>query len=304
HAIDALVAALTDESLLNNMSKAPEEDRNRILIPLPWPTLRDDLGRALERMVVSHRPDHGIQGQLHEDTAYGPILPDKEGGNNLVYRKAFRDLTEKEITRIRDRRLRDLVLAHVGGEKAAGRDLKAALRSFSEKTDIPGLPGPIRHVRLTKTEDPAYLVPVRDPSGKVYKAYSAGQNAFVDLFEDADGKWLGIATNVFQANQPNYRPARPAGTRFIMRVFKGDLIALDLDGGRRVMVVRRLEPSAGRFRLAGHNETGNLQQRHADPDDPFNWLIISYNPLKAARAERVRVDELGRVWRVAPVEQK
>jgi|HubBroStandDraft_1064217.scaffolds.fasta_scaffold00087_41 CRISPR-associated endonuclease Csn1 len=301
HAIDAVVAALTDRSLLTRMSKAPEEDRNRIIIPPPWPDLRDDLARALARMTVSHRPDHGLQGQLHEDTAYGPIRPDKEGGN-LVYRKTFRDLNEKEIARIRDRRLRDLVQAYVSAELAAGRDLKSALLTFGNRTDIPGLPQGVRHIRLTKTENQAYLVPVHDRSGRVYKAYSAGRNAFVDLFEDGDGKWLGVATSIFQANQPDHRSATPAAARFIMRLFKGDLIALDHEEERRIMVVHRLDVAAGRFKLAGHNETGNLDRRHADPNDPFQWLMASYNTLKKKKAERVRVDELGRVWRVAAAE--
>jgi CRISPR-associated endonuclease Csn1 len=297
HAIDALVAALTDGSLLQRMSKAPDEDRNRIMVPLPWPGLRDDLDRALARMTVSHRPDHGLQGQLHEDTAYG-LIGQGQAGDNLVYSKAFRDLNDKEIARIRDRRLRDLVQAHVAKELAAGGDLKAALAAFGARTDIPGLPKGIRHVRLTKTENPAYLVPVRDGSGRAYKAYSAGRNAFIDLFEDGGGKWSGFATSVFQANQTDHLLEMPAGGRFVMRLFKGDLVALDHDGARRIMVVHRLDAAAGRFKLAGHNETGNLDRRHANPDDPFQWLMASYNTLKKLNAWRVRVDELGRVWRV------
>lgn len=87
-----------------------------------------------------------------------------------------------------------------------------------------------------------------------------------------------------------------------MRVFKGDLIALDLAGIRTVMVVHRLDAAANRFKLAAHNETGNLDQRHTDETDPFRWLMASYNKLKAMNAERVRTDELGRLWRVAPEE--
>ena len=83
-----------------------------------------------------------------------------------------------------------------------------------------------------------------------------------------------------------------------MRVFKGDLIALEVNGQRTVMVVHRLDASANRFKLAAHNEAGNLDQRHADPADPFRWLMDSYNPLKSMNAERVRIDELGRLWRI------
>lgn len=79
---------------------------------------------------------------------------------------------------------------------------------------------------------------------------------------------------------------------------------MEQDGVRKVMVVRQLEPSANRVRLAGHTEAGNLERRHNSPDDPFRWLMPSYNKLKSMRAERVRVDEKGQVWRVAPHEAR
>ncbi len=306
HAIDAMVAALTDRSLLHRMSSAYDEQRQKIDIPLPWESLRDDLDARLKTMTVAHKSDHGVGGQLHEDTAYGSIKhPEKEGGANLVYRTDFLSLNEKEIGRIRDIRLRELVQAHVEAEKADGKDLKSALQSFAARTDIPGLPNGVRHVRLTKTEKPNYLVPISSNDGAAYKAYSAGENAFVDIYETPDGRWAGEATSLFEANQSGYTPrwrSKRPDARFIMRVFKGDLIALDLAGVRTVMVVHRLDAAANRFKLAAHNETGNLDQRHTDEGDPFRWLMASYNTLKAMNAERVRTDELGRLWRVTPEE--
>lgn len=301
HAIDAMVAALTDRSLLHRMSSAYDEERQRIEIPLPWPALREDLDGKLKAMTISHKADHGVQAQLHEDTAYGSINePEKEGGN-LVYRKPFRGLNEQEIGRIRDRRLRDLVKNHIDAERLAGRDLKTALQSFADRTDIPGYPGPIRHVRLIKTEKPEYLVPVRDRTGEVYKSYSAGENAFVEIFETTDGKWRGEATSIFAANRSDLATEwhhRFPGAALIMRVFKGDLIVVDDGGKRTAMVVHRLDAANSRFKLAPHHETGNLDQRHADPSDPFRWLMASYSTLRTLNAERVRVDELGRLWRV------
>ncbi len=306
HAIDAMVAALTDRKLLHKMSSAYDEERQKIEIPLPWPSLRDDLDAKLKAMTVSHKPDHGLQAQLHEDTAYGTVKePEKEDGANLVYRKGFLALNEKEIERIRDRRLRGLVQAHVDRQRREGKDLKGALQSFGQETNIPGLPNGIRHVRLTKSEKPEYLVSVQNKSGKPYKAYSAGENAFVDIFEMSDGKWSGEAMSVFRANQKDTTlrwREKHADARFVMRLFKGDLIGLDYKGLRTIMVVHRLDAAAGRFKLAPHNETGNLDERHNDANDPFRWLMASYNTLKTMGAERVRIDELGRPWRVRPEE--
>ena len=69
-----------------------------------------------------------------------------------------------------------------------------------------------------------------------------------------------------------------------------------------MLVVRQLKASASRFKLAAHNETGNLQERHSRSDDPFRWLMASYNTLRKAGARKVRVDPLGRVWNMAPPE--
>jgi CRISPR-associated endonuclease Csn1 len=278
-------------------------------------TLRADLDAKLKKMVVSHKPDHGsfgirkgnrdsTSGALHEDTAYGAIKePEKEDGANLVYRKAFRDLNEKEIGRIRDRRLRSLVEAHVEREKQAGKDLKSALLSFAARTDIPGVPGPIRHVRLTKSEKPEYLVPIRAKNGDVYKYYSAGENAFVDILQSPKGRWVAQATTVFQANQKNGHAAAQAngdGHSFVMRVFKGDTLRIDHDGRSKIVKIVRLSPSNNVLYLVEHNEAGVFQNRHDDPDDPFRWIFANFDSLREWNAQQVRVDELGRVWRIQP----
>ena len=305
HAIDAMVAALTDRSLLQRMARAYDDERERIEAPLPWPSLRDDLGAKLEAMVVSHKPDHGLAAQLHEDTAYGRVKDPETEGANLVYRKDFLSLNEKEIERIRDRRLRDLVKLHVAGEKAQGKELKAALQTFAARADIPGLPSGIRHVRLLKPEKPEYLVQVRDGAGKPYKSYSAGKNAFVEIFETGDGEWRGEPVTVFQANQGKFESKWPSdfpGSRLIMRVYKGDMVRIDHEGKVKLTTVERLEPSAKRLRLAEHYESGSLQKRHEDSADGFNWVFGYYSKLKEWHAEVIRVDELGRAWRVQPTQ--
>jgi CRISPR-associated endonuclease Csn1 len=306
HAIDAMVAALTDRKLLHRMSSAYDEERQKIEVPLPWPTLRGDLDTRLESMIVSHKPDHGLQAQLHEDTAYGFVRePNKEDGANLVYRKGFRDLNDKEIERIRDRRLRELVRAHIEHERREGKDFKSALSSFIERNDIPGLPHGIRHVRLTKAEKLEYLVPIRGRFDKPYKAYSAGENAFVDILQSETGKWAARATTVFKANQENLKPdwqSEDGWTAFVMRVFKGDLLRIDHDGRSKIVKIIRLSPSNNVLYLVEHNEAGVFQARHDDKEDPFRWLFANFDKLREWNAERVHVDELGRVWRLPPAQ--
>jgi CRISPR-associated endonuclease Csn1 len=81
HAIDACVVAVTDQGLLQRFSRASASARELQLdrlvneMPLPWPSYRDSVMRAIQHIKVSHRPDHSYQGAMHDDTAYG-FLPD------------------------------------------------------------------------------------------------------------------------------------------------------------------------------------------------------------------------------------
>lgn len=318
HAIDGLVVALTDRSLLWKMANAYDDEREKFVIDPPWGTLRDDLKAALDKMVVSHKPDHGIEGKLHEDTAYGVLKEPENIGDgdrdaaNLVYRKAVESLNDNEIDRIRDRRLRALVRDHVDAERKKGIALADALRQLATPGPHSGIKHGLRHVRVLKKEKLEYLVPIASrQNGQSYKAYSAGENFCVEVFETTDGKWDGEAVRRFDANKqnagartphvPQWRAANPEA-KLVMRIHKGDLVRLERDGRNRIMVIHRLDAAAGRFKLADHNETGNLDKRHATDIevDPFRWFMASYNTLKKMGAEPVRVDELGHVWRIAP----
>jgi len=303
HAIDAVVAGLTDRGLLQGMSRAYDDARDKIEVPLPWETFRDDLDAVLKRMIVSHKPEHGREGKLHEASAYGLNRHQQEGEGNLVYRKALTDLNGSEIARIRDDEIRTTLQAYIDENKTEGQKLVEVLAAFGNRTDLPFAPHGIRHVRLTKKEKLEYLVPIRDKEGAAYKAYSSGENLFVELYETSDGKWHGEPVTVFQANQKGFKPrwhSQFPEAKFIMQIYKGDLLRLEREGESQIFKVYQLEASANRFKLALHNEAGSLGTRHNDPDDPFRWLIASYNPLHTMGAQKVRVDALGIPWKHQP----
>lgn len=91
HAIDALVIALSERRTLKAVTDANKkaEDKYRLAndagvkkllddLPLPWASFADDAQNAVDRIVVSHKPDHNERGQLHEDSAYRVVAgPDK-----------------------------------------------------------------------------------------------------------------------------------------------------------------------------------------------------------------------------------
>lgn len=77
HAVDACVIAVTDQGLLQRFAQASASAREKQLdklvetMPLPWPTYREHVERAVHNIWVSHKPDHGYEGAMMEATAYG-----------------------------------------------------------------------------------------------------------------------------------------------------------------------------------------------------------------------------------------
>ena len=82
HAVDACVIAVTDQGLLQRFAQASASTRERQLnrlvekMPFPWGTdegneYLNSVKRAIGNIWVSHKPDHGHEGAMHNDTAYG-----------------------------------------------------------------------------------------------------------------------------------------------------------------------------------------------------------------------------------------
>lgn len=84
HAVDACVIGVTDQGLLQRFAQASADARGKGLdrlvetMPDPWPTYRAHVKRAIDSLLVSHKPDHGHEGAMHNDTAYALL------GNGIV----------------------------------------------------------------------------------------------------------------------------------------------------------------------------------------------------------------------------
>lgn len=298
HAIDAFVIGLTDRASLQRIARAADGVRERLIddMPEPWKDFRLELRDRLAGINVSHRPDHGTGGQLHEDTAYGfTDEAEQEEGYTLVHRKPLIGLTDGEMGRIRDPAMRDALAAHIEAERSKGKNVKQAQESFCWP---PGTSQQPRRVRLLKKE--AKFVPIEGPGGDAYKALIPGENHHVDIFEKPDGKWDGEGVSVFDANRPGFTPAWQSdfpGARLVMRVHKQDLMILEHEGEEKLCRVVTLEPSAGnrRLKLVGNHESGNIQSRINDKNDPLKWIMGAFSMLKERKARKVGVDVIGRL---------
>jgi CRISPR-associated endonuclease Csn1 len=309
HAVDAVVIGAMTRGLINYLSheaaRRETSDFEAALDRIPWPFdgFREAIRRSIDAIAVSHKAEHGKGGALHEDTAYGLVRDETEAASigNLVRRKPVADLTVKEVDAIRDPKLRAAARAVVVGF----RDDKGKLKKGEEKAfgaalvDFATAQG-MRRVRVGK-EDRSVVAIADRRTGESYKAVVPGENHHIDIVALRDGSWRGFAASVFEVNRKGWRPVWERdrfGGKLVMRLHKGDMVEVDdPDGARRIKTVVRLEPSANRIRLVSHNEGGDFQKRHDDPDDAFRWDFAGIAGLKDRNCVAVTVDPVGRVTR-------
>jgi CRISPR-associated endonuclease Csn1 len=314
HAIDAAVVGVTTRSLLQRIATvaggrealALEETIGKI--EPPWPNFRDELKTAIERITVSHKPDHGTlprpgepgrtAGQLHNDTAYGLTgETDARGTPIVVRRKQFMSLTEKDIPAIRDRQLADALYGAIAG--LSGKELQAALERFREREDYKN----IRHVRVVETLN---VIPIRDEAGRAYKAYKGDANYRYDVWELPNGRWVEEILSMFDAHQSGWKSAvqaqNPAARR-VLSLKQNDMVAYEhpQDGPT---VGRVVKFSSGMVAFAAHKEGGALKARDADKEDGFRYFYKAAGAMKTAKVRQVRIDEIGQVFDPGPQDRE
>lgn len=315
HAIDGIVAAVTDIGLMQKIAtaaaRAEEKELDRIFEELtpPWPTFRDDLKDRLSRTTVSHKPDHGRKRRpspnrdvtttaLHDATAYGIVgdySPDKPPV--VVKRVPFASLQAKDIEapdRIRDPVLREALLKATSD--LTGKAFAEALQRVAG--NHPHFKG-VRRVRVlgeSAGSPTLNVIPIRDDQGKIYKAYKGNANALYTVWERPDGKWVHDVVSAFTYHQADYTPSRPhPAARKVLTLRQNDLIAIEQGGARRIMRVQKYGQN-GQIFLIEHHEAGKMSDRAKSPDDPFNFWGPAASSLKALKARQVRIDPLGRVF--------
>ncbi|MDD9875148.1 MAG: type II CRISPR RNA-guided endonuclease Cas9 [Gammaproteobacteria bacterium] len=298
HAVDAAVIGAIDRGMLNraardNARKETDAELKLDIAP-PLDDFRDRVREVVDRIIVSHKPDHGIGGQLHEETAYGIVKDPKAEDGTLVARKPVAGLTKAEIKRIRNTRIRKELLDLT--EDASAKELPEILAEWSRDNGI-------RRLRILKKEQSFIEIDDRK-TGEPYRAVIAGENHHLDVFEMPGGELKFSVATVFDVNQPGWKAEVPEGGRLVMRLHKGDMVKIDGDdGARKVMRVQRIEVSAKRIRLIPHNEAGDFQKRHDDPNDSFRWEFFGFGSFTKRRLRPVIVSPTGKVKRRPPPEK-
>ncbi|PVA08543.1 type II CRISPR RNA-guided endonuclease Cas9 [Pelagivirga sediminicola] len=315
HAIDAAIVAATDRSLIKRISDMARRDElqgaeevARSVTP-PWDDFRADIAAQVQRIVVSHRADHGridpaarkrgkdsTAGQLHNETAYGLA-----GESTVVSRKPLTSLKPNDIAiTTRGANIRDGDLQRHLARVTHGLESKAfeqVLQDFARTRKLPdnscnpyfGL----RRVRLEETLQQSARIEVKDRAGIPFKAYKGDSNHCYEVWRLPDGRIKAQVVTTFAAHQTQtVQKPHPAAKR-ILRVFKRDMVKLERDGEWLIGYVQKLDVANGLF-IAPHTEA-NADARSRDKADPFRLIQMGAGPLIKAKARRIHVDEMGRV---------
>lgn len=284
HAIDGLVVAMTDRALLQKMSKATQvnwEHQERVLshIDPPIVDIFDQAKERLSHLVVSHRKDHGLGGALHNDTAYGIVGEFKDGEVSTVRHKVpITSITGSNFNQIQDESIR-IGIQDLMAESSSDAALKDAINEYASKTGI-------RRVSLVEKLS---VIPIKDNSGRIYKAFKPDGNYCYDIWANGD-KWEGKIVSRFEANTRGTKRSK----NILMRLIVGDTVCREVNGKKELL--RLVKMSLGVIVFAPIHEAGALKARNSNPNDPFKYISMSPNTLKQNKIRIIHVDECGFVY--------
>jgi CRISPR-associated endonuclease Csn1 len=297
HAVDAAVISVCDRRVIQRMAyaaKAAEsagQYRKFKEFPEPWPGFREQLLTWREAMVISHKPDRGAQGGLHNDTNYGMRVPSSKKGQApiVAHRVPIEsiELNNVEVipgkkgrpaAKVADAVLRERLYRLLLGKNSV--EAKKALVEFSKETKIRRV---IVHERLS-------VEPIREAYGekRPYRYVATAGNHCLLIYRTKADRWEADVITVFDANRRGFdlmRQRGPNGEEVVMRLHKDDMVRLEVDGAMAVMrVVKMSEKSVF---LADHRE--------ANASANNRYKEYSAEQLRKAAARGVGVDVLGYV---------
>lgn len=313
HAIDAMVIGVTTRSLLKRIATAAGrfegEDfenfvKKAVSEILPWENFRNDAKDVVDKIIISHKQDHGTisragyaqgkgktAGQLHNETAYGLTDKKDDKDNKLVVtRENFLSLESTDIPKIRDENLQaELYSATQGLDK---KEFQEALLRFARDHKL--YKG-IRHVRVLL---PRNVIEIKDKNGKAYKGYMGNSNYRYDVWETLDGKWISEVVSMFDAHQPKwsseFHKNNPTA-RKVLSLQQNDMVAYN-DPEKGYVIARIVKfGQNGQIFFAPHNEA-DVSARDSNKNDPFKLTVKTATGLKKMQFRQIRVDEMGRVF--------
>ena len=266
HALDAMVIGITDRAMLQRFANASSNAHAKALdklvdkFELPWPTYRDHVERALQAIFISHKPEHGYQGAIHEETAWGLL------GDGQVQRHA-----RPEGGGPRERQVKNMTAIPVSD--ASQNDRHGVDADGNPKAYKGYLGGSNYCIEIWRNEKGRW-------ESDIVSTFDAYQ--IIRQHGDAEG-WQRLRNPVLSQH----------GKPLVMRLAKKDCLRLDIDGKTRTMVIAKISGN-GQIFMADHNEA-NVDARNRDKDSPFAYVSKYAGSLYSAKARRCTITPAGRL---------
>lgn len=265
HAVDACVVAVTDHGLLQRFAKASAEARGKGLdrlvesMPDPWLTYRDHVRRAIgDRHTipvhVSHKPDHGHEGAMHNDTAYALL------GSGRV-------AVHKMVEGVRTREERRLKVIEFSTAKALDR--------HGQLSD--GRPRPYKGYK----GDSNYCI-------EIVRGDNAQGKWHWEIVSTFDAYQTVREHGVVRLSDPRLSLS---GKPLVMRLMINDYLRAQFKGVTRLLVVKKITANGSIF-VAQANEA-NVRQREDEKDQTLIYGSFTAGSLQKALGRRVAVSPIG-----------
>ena len=263
HAVDACVIGVTDQGLLQRFAIASADARKLGLdklvdrMPLPWATYRTHVERAVQNIKVSHKPDHGYEGALMEETSYGIR---KDG--SIKQRLRADGSVGREISNVI--RLSEPTQLERHGADEQGRPLP-----------YKGYVGGSNYcIEITRNEKGKWEGDVIS----TFQAYEIVRTQGVDRLRHPH-----LAQRLDLEGKPRM---------LVMRLVIGDVVRMDVDGQEQNFRVVKINGANGQVFFAPVHEA-NVDARNSDKGDAFSYTSKYAGSLQKAKARRVTISPIG-----------
>jgi CRISPR-associated endonuclease Csn1 len=253
HAVDAIVVACTDISMVQKLSKFNEKGLEHKSIAPPWSRMRLDVQDKMQEILISHKQKNRVRGSLHAESMYGAVLnkdgshkTDEIGQKIFTYRHpvSWFDNSSK-VLNIADKVVKRVVLERLLKLKALttldfediinGKEGKIKFivpsGAFAEKLWMPNRKDLQIEIKNIRVHDRANnRVEIREGSG----AYvSPANNHHIVIFETLEGKRDAESVTLLEAanrknrKEPVMKSIRDDGSKVIMILQNNDLVLMD-----------------------------------------------------------------------------
>ena len=311
HAIDAVVIGCMDRNTLQRF--ATESARGKDLSAHvagtpdepPIPGLRSRVQHLADSIIVSHRPNHGHQRKMNNDTNYG-----LRGDGFVALRRpldSFGSVEAIDKAQFSDPVLKTRLLMHLGD--AVGDQFKERLASFTAEhgTRRASIMEKLDTIPILLNPDAAHRAPARSRAraDQAIRGVKGDANYCIEISVGDRGKWQGEVISTFEA----YRIAAEhgadrlrdpsltqSGLPLVMRLMRDDTVSMEVDGQRRLYRLCKFSTS-GQMLFAGLNEA-NVDARARSKELPY--VSKTAGTLEKGAAHPVTVSPSGRAKAVRP----